>query len=152
MNNIVKNLSYVIVRPGVLRETRGMGDSPEHTKTTRAILVVDDETSVLKVISRLFTRLGDIVISASSGSEALRAVTLDSRALDVMIVDHTMPDMCGTECVEAVRKIHPEVPVLLMSGGKFYEALPDRSKFIAKPFSAEELLKAVNSLTQIDAF
>ena len=118
-------------------------------KTGRSILVVDDESTVLKVICRLLQRLGDQVVSASSGDEALDKIQENVRMLDLMLVDHSMPDMTGAECIAEIRKLYPSVPAILMSGGKVLCELPENSSFLAKPFSAEDLLNAVNTVARV---
>jgi PAS domain S-box-containing protein len=107
------------------------------------VLAVDDDALVLMNTVIMLEDLGYKVIEAGSGADALAA--LANHEIDLMITDHAMPHMSGTELAAAARTHRPELPVILATG---FLDLPegadplDMSKLI-KPFSLEQLQAAV---------
>lgn len=78
------------------------------------ILCVDDESNPLLLRKSVLQREGYEVVTASSGKEALELV--NSRSLDLVLSDHLMPGMSGTELAEQIKSRHPDLPVILISG------------------------------------
>lgn len=116
---------------------------PEVEAAGQRILLVDDETYLLSVTSRLLGKLGYHVQAFDDPLEGLRAFEAAPEDFDLVFVDATMPKMNGIELAEAVRKIRP-VRVVLASGN-----LDERIKqgarevgidhVIQKPFRMAEL-------------
>lgn len=118
------------------------------------ILVVDDELSMLELLTSVLSKNGYQVASADSGERALECV--DEDAPDLIISDVRMPGIDGWEFFRKVR-LHPRaqsVPFIFVTG---LNTAPDRVRglqmgaddFISKPFSLEELLARVErSLTR----
>lgn len=106
------------------------------------VLAVDDDALVLMNTVAMLEDLGHEVIDAMSGTEALDK--LRTTAVDLVVTDHAMPGMTGSELAEAIRRDRPDVPVILATG---YAELPpggnDRLPRIAKPFSQSDLARAV---------
>ncbi len=110
------------------------------------VLVVDDEESVRRVVSDILTAEGHEVTSTASGAEAIEAVRRSDGGIDIALLDLTMPDMGGHECLAALHELRPELPVILTSG---YSEVDARSRvegqslagFIKKPFDAATLLE-----------
>lgn len=59
--------------------------------------------------------LGHEVVKATSGEQALRALRR-SRGVDLVITDHLMPGMMGTELIKAIKAEWPHLPVMLATG------------------------------------
>lgn len=78
------------------------------------ILCVDDERVSLKVRSRVLEKAGHEVIQADSAAEALEI--LRSRSVDLVLTDLLMPGMTGAELAREVKKLRPNLPVVLFSG------------------------------------
>jgi len=78
------------------------------------ILCVDDEPVSLLVRSRVLEKAGHEVITASSGSDALK--TLRSTSVDLVLTDLLMPTMTGIELTRNIKKEHPSLPVVMFSG------------------------------------
>lgn len=78
------------------------------------ILCVDDERVSLKVRSRVLEKAGHEVIQADSAAEALEI--LRSRSVDLVLTDLLMPVMTGAELAREVKKLRPNLPVVLFSG------------------------------------
>ena len=78
------------------------------------ILMIDDEVHLSKMIKLNLERTGKYeVITAASGEEGLRCVAQEP--LDCVIADFNMPGMNGQAVAEAIKRMKPELPVLLMS-------------------------------------
>jgi CheY-like chemotaxis protein len=111
---------------------------------TETILVVDDEAMILEVTREMLEQLGYRVLSAESGGQAIRIYQEQGAAIDMVILDMIMPEMAGDQAFEALRRLDPEIKVLLASGysmeGKA-AALLDQGclGYIQKPFSLPDL-------------
>jgi two-component system response regulator VicR len=112
--------------------------------TGKTILLVDDEYSIIEVLSYLLEEEGYAVLTASNGQVALEHAA--KKVPDVVVTDQMMPVMTGTELLAALRK-NPalrHVPVILMTSVPLAATRKLRwDHFIAKPFAFGELLQAV---------
>jgi CheY-like chemotaxis protein len=117
------------------------------------ILLVDDEKGVIEVCFEMLETLGYEVETASSGMEAIKIMDKDQSRIDLVILDMVMPGMNGLETYEAIRKICPDIRVLVSSGYSKEEELKAMIEkgcddFILKPFDVvmlSEKLQAVFS-------
>jgi DNA-binding response OmpR family regulator len=76
------------------------------------LLLVDDDASLLRVLSEYLARLGYEIATASNGAEALTAAR--EQAFDLVVLDVTMPEMDGMEVLRSLRQ-ETSVPVILMT-------------------------------------
>ena len=117
------------------------------------ILVVEDEPDVRRMAERILTKNGYVVIGTDDGEEAL-GYCREGQPVDLLLTDVVMPGMLGTDLVEQVRALRPEIPVLLMSGYSHEVLAPDNlveqngSGFIEKPFNAVQLLGEIHDLIE----
>ena len=81
--------------------------------TTNSILVVDDDPNALFGICQILRDEGYHVIPAESGKSALERLKTD--AINLIITDEKMPNLSGMELLSEVKKIEPDVPVILMT-------------------------------------
>jgi PAS domain S-box-containing protein len=121
--------------------------SRESTATTRAgsALLVDDEELVRISTADMLADLGYVVTQASSGEEALRMINGGAH-FDLVVTDHLMPGMTGTDLAAAIRSIQPEISLLLVSGYAESEGITPDLPRLTKPFRKDEL---ATSLMQI---
>jgi adenylate cyclase len=115
--------------------------------TKKKILVVDDEETIVKICRTMLTSEGYDVITASSGSEALRIAA--SKKFQMVITDFLMPGMDGQETFLSLKEKQRELIGLLITGhGTMDMAIEAMgcgfSGFIRKPFTSQELIQAVN--------
>jgi two-component system cell cycle sensor histidine kinase/response regulator CckA len=115
------------------------------------VLVVDDESIVLGLVSNALSRRGYQVHAASTPQEALEMVR-DLPCFDVMVSDVIMPEMCGPELVRRVILICPNVAIVLISGFITAEALPEGAAFVSKPFALTDLYEAVEKVLALSGF
>ena len=78
------------------------------------MLLVDDEVGYLEVLSKRLTRRGFEVTTASSGAEAIRAARRWD--FDVAVVDLKMEDMDGIEVLKMLKKMVPDLHVIILTG------------------------------------
>ena len=124
---------------------------PLTAATTRTVLVVDDEDAVRRVVAAVLRRNGFSIIEAASGREALTALA-ERPDVTLVISDVLMPELGGRELARQLQRDHPEKPILFISGYTNQElendggSLDATATFLAKPFSSQQLLEAVNTL------
>ena len=121
-------------------------------KGSGKILVIDDEELILEVSAMIVKELGYSVIEAKSGKEALEKYKKYKKEIDMVILDMVMPDLSGEEVYDLLRKINPDIKVLLSSGYAYdnrARTLIERgcSGFIKKPYSIEELSAKLSRIT-----
>lgn len=80
------------------------------------ILYVDDEEDLVATTGEMLRRLGYDVVATTGSVEALRLFTAQPGLFDLIITDQTMPLLTGTELTRELRRLRPDVPVLLCSG------------------------------------
>ena len=108
----------------------------------KRILLVDDEANVRTVFSDLLRRESYIVKGVENGLDAIKV--LEEETFDLALVDLKMPRMDGIEVLENIKKMKPQLPVIIYTGyGSVTSAVEAMRKkatdFINKPFSPEEL-------------
>jgi two-component system, cell cycle sensor histidine kinase and response regulator CckA len=115
------------------------------------ILLVDDEALVINIGVQLLEKLGYTVLEAQSGREAIKIFIEGNHPIDMVILDMVMPDMGGGEVYDRIKRIDPNVKVLLSSGysidGQATEILKRGCEgFIQKPFGMEDLSKKIREV------
>ncbi|CDZ58778.1 PAS/PAC sensor hybrid histidine kinase [Neorhizobium galegae bv. orientalis] len=115
--------------------------SPVATPRGRlTILAVDDDALVLMNTTLMLEDLGHTVIEAYSGTDALKELRSGAHDIDLVITDHSMPRMTGSELAAVIREERPGLPVVLATG---YAELPtggdNRLPRLPKPFSQNQL-------------
>ena len=96
-------------RPGdasPLADWRGQG----------TILLVDDEESLIALGARMLEHLGFTVLTAADGLQAVDLYRERGKEIDLVLMDLTMPHMDGAEAFGELRRLNPDVRVVLASG------------------------------------
>jgi len=79
------------------------------------VLFVDDDPSIVNAVSEILREGGEIdVVGAESGEAALEV--LNSRDIDLVVSDHTMPGMSGLQLLCKVRELEPDMPLVMLTG------------------------------------
>ena len=108
----------------------------------KSILIVDDERKMAVVLQAAFEEDGYAVEIAQSGEDAL--AKFRQNPVPLVITDLKMPDMSGIDVLEAVKKLRPDVEVILMTAYATAQTAVEAMKkgaydYVIKPFSLEEL-------------
>jgi CheY-like chemotaxis protein len=115
------------------------------------ILAIDDQQVILDLISAMCQSLGFEVQTASSAAEGVH-LTLES-SFDIILTDLAMPDMSGLEAARRIRHLHPEVPIVLVTGWEVHLSEAELeaagvTSVLNKPFRIEQLTDVIrNALT-----
>jgi DNA-binding response OmpR family regulator len=114
------------------------------------VLVIDDESSVLRFTRKLLERAGFEVLTAPGGREGVGLFEQNSERVSAVLLDMTMPHMDGKATLVELQRIRQDVRVVLSSG--FTEqSVIDRFAgtqlvgFVQKPYRARTLLGALRS-------
>jgi CheY-like chemotaxis protein len=112
----------------------------------RKVLLVDDEEVLRSLLSRMLADAGWDVIQAENGAQALDAARGLDGQLGLVVTDVHMPVMDGVEFARAFRPLHPDIPILYITGRDGAETHgPDvpPGMLLRKPFHAEEFIATV---------
>jgi DNA-binding response OmpR family regulator len=112
------------------------------------LLVVEDDTDLLGVLSEFLKSEGFIVYTASSGSKALKKV--DETLPDLVLLDLGLPDIQGESVLLKIREKHPNLPVIILTAKSKPQDIAQglnigADDYLPKPFAAEELLARINA-------
>jgi DNA-binding NtrC family response regulator len=114
------------------------------------ILVVDDEPAQREMVSGFLKKQGFDVSTAESGEKALQLFRQDS--IDLILTDQKMPNMSGSDLLQAARAINPETPVILMTAfGSINAAVSaiqgGATDYLTKPLNLVELLYRIRQVS-----
>ena len=117
-------------------------------QNSRLVLCVDDELVGLKVRKILLERAGYKVLTAIDGISGL--ALFESEPIEAVVLDYSMPGMHGGEVAGRMRKIKPQVPILLLSAyiGLPFEVTSLVDLYMTKGEGAPVLLQKLSSLLQ----
>jgi CheY-like chemotaxis protein len=122
--------------------------SGENTRPLK-VLCVDDDATVLEPLVRLLERMGCVVTSATDGEQAWKA--LQAADHDLLLTDHDLPGMRGSELAVKTRQHGMRLPIIVMSGDPPWHVgldeiqLPNAA-YLGKPFGVGELVKTFDQL------
>jgi two-component system, OmpR family, response regulator len=111
------------------------------------VLVIEDDWFVREDIASGFRQEGWTVLEAATGADALKWLQ-ETKTLDVLITDIRLADGTpGWDIAEAVRELHPKIPVIYASGNPNNDSrrVPE-SIFLSKPVTARELMLTCSRL------
>ena len=120
--------------------------------TSKAILVVEDETSIRRLLVSLLSAEGYRIQSVADGTLAIRILE-DDPEIDLVLTDLAMPGIPGTAVAEYLARTRPQVKVVCMSGNpqiheKSLRRLLERKlvDFLPKPFTPMQVLQLVKRM------
>ncbi|MEZ0254480.1 MAG: CHASE domain-containing protein [Chthoniobacter sp.] len=128
-----------------------MPAAPPAWRGSGTILVVDDEETVRNTSRRMLERIGFEVIVAADGVEALSIYHREGSRILGVLLDLTMPQLDGNATFTELRRLDPEVRVLLMSGFNEQDAVArfagkGLAGFLQKPFKSDTLYSKLQSI------
>lgn len=115
----------------------------------KIIMLADDEEMLSELLAELLELNGYNVIRVTSGEEVLKVLTEEIK-VDLLIIDYNMPAMNGIECIEKLRKLNFDMPVILSSGSLNIDEIKleeynIKSK-LTKPYDFETMLSTIQQL------
>ena len=116
-----------------------------HPVSQKLILCIDDNAAILSYEKALLERFGYSVVTAASAQQGLGLVTMHD--FDAVLLDYSMPDMNGCDVAFEIKRVRPELAVILLSGSEvpaYAVVLVDA--FILKPDASRELLPTLAAL------
>ena len=113
------------------------------TRGCETILVVDNDSGPLKLIAETLRSSGYTVLEAGDSAEALAMAKWERPRVDLLLTDVEMPHVNGRELADAWRSLHPNIKVLLMSGGELGGV---GEQLLQKPFSGVKLTQTVREI------
>jgi signal transduction histidine kinase/ActR/RegA family two-component response regulator len=115
------------------------------------VLIVDDEEQIREVTQATLEAYNYRIIQASDGVEAVACYVQHQTEIRVVLMDVMLPNLDGSVAAQALRKLNPEVPVILTSGVPLNAEVSQVAQthafhFLPKPFTAPELLQLIDQL------
>jgi two-component system, cell cycle sensor histidine kinase and response regulator CckA len=113
-----KGTTFTVLLPSA--DSQSLDLNPEEKalpkKGAKRVMIVDDEPQVRKTLDRLLRMSGFVVVLAKGGREAIEIYRTDGDSIDCVLLDLSMPDLDGEETFRELKKIRPNVRVVLNSG------------------------------------
>jgi DNA-binding response OmpR family regulator len=115
------------------------------------ILAVEDEPAILRLLERGLTAAGHQVLTASSGEDG--AMLAMDEAVELVLLDISLPELSGHEVLARIRSRRPALPVLMLTARdeldhKVRALDAGADDYLTKPFAFEELLARIRALTR----
>lgn len=119
-----------------------------------AILIIDDDASLRRVLEYNLREDGFRVVTAQAGAEALERCRTER--VDLVVTDIRMPEMSGLELLTRLKAIEPELPVIVLTAHGTIDSAVEAMKlgaadYLTKPFNREQLKAAVRKTLNVAA-
>ena len=144
-------LAFLILCVALCKAARQPIPGARHSHPT--ILVIDDDASVLRMVRLGLEDEGYTVLSAANPREGIKTFEEQARNISLVLLDFHMPDMNGDRVFDALRKIDPQAPVLLITG--FCEDMQNTALqtkvrgCMLKPFPLGDLIGKVREIISL---
>jgi len=152
-SEVGKGTTFKVYLPGVKTEMQNVEEQQLELLVGQGelVLVVEDENSIREVTISTLEKYGYNVLAANNGADAVALYDQNKDKIKVILMDMMMPVMDGEASIREIRKINPEVKVIVVSG------LADKDKvsklerthahiLLQKPYTANRLLKAIHEV------
>ncbi len=121
------------------------------TRSSRAVLVVEDERVIRELILEVLGELGYTCLQATNGTTALELINAHDVPMDLLIADVGLPDLNGREVASLARTTRPELKVLFITGyseDTIFDGCSGNGdmEMLPKPFGVKQLVAAVQGL------
>ncbi len=122
---------------------------PESSRASGTVLVIEDEEGIRYLARHILERAGYQVLLAQDGRQGVEIFREHGLDIALVLLDLSMPLLTGEETLAELRRLRPDVPVILMTGyceaevaERFGNQPP--TGFVQKPFDASRLLAALH--------
>jgi signal transduction histidine kinase/CheY-like chemotaxis protein len=145
--------SFRVLLPLLGGEPAAAGGPPQaalRADVPATVLVIDDEEPVREIAQAFLTRSGFRVVAASGGREGLEILRARGREIEAVLLDLSMPEQGGEETLREIRRMRPDLPVIVATG---YDEAATRARLAAeagtpcirKPYAPEVLADALRA-------
>jgi DNA-binding response OmpR family regulator len=118
------------------------------------ILIIDDDKTILKILSKILLKEGYAVNTAETGQEALKKI--ETKQYDAAVIDVKLQDANGIDLLTQIQSIAPSMVKIMLTG---YPSDEDRTKafaqgaddYLAKPVRSEKLIEIIESKLKQDS-
>lgn len=149
-----KGTTFKIYLPQVSTKSRELKPTmlkPELPRGSETVLVVEDDTVIRSLVTRVLERHGYKVLEAAGVRQAVRICQTYSKPINLLITDVIMPEASGPKLARQLQELRPSLAVLYMSGYTngiiAYHGVTDAEvSFLQKPFTPDALLYKVAQL------
>jgi signal transduction histidine kinase/CheY-like chemotaxis protein len=133
---------------GVLPDRDEPAPAPTQVRFSGQVLVVDDEPGILEAAGAMLESFGLQVATAPDGVQAMEFMATGGADVKLVLLDLTMPRMDGRQTLQALRQLHPTLPVILSSGYDPHlspegRQVIDPRAFLRKPYTRLDLQRTL---------
>jgi len=149
VNNEHSGVEFTILMPKTLETPLNeIQQIEKDRKGLGSILIAEDEEALRLLYSEHLESSGYIVTACDNGNEALALLKANPENYDLLLTDHSMPIMTGTELIKSVLKVKVDIPIILVTGYADMESIDkvvskNSYKCLVKPIKRSVLLETV---------
>lgn len=137
---------------GKLKEAAASEEKQLEDLSSYRILLVDDEPAQLGLLREFVKTTGMTSFSAANGKEAMEKVGQEE--IDLVLTDIQMPQMDGVQLLQKMKKKHPEIPVVALSGQPNVRPADylkmGFSGSLMKPYSSRQLIELIEGVLEVE--
>ncbi len=136
--------SYKHTYEDILEDTYSRGFYCLFITSQPSIIIIDDDTAILRTLSRVFQRNGYSVTAVEMGKEAMEKIS--SHHYDIALIDLCLADMEGTELFPLINDTSPNTLKIMLTGKSLLEnCIEGADALLEKPISPDNLLSIIGS-------
>lgn len=119
--------------------------------SSKKILIIDDEISLLKIMGKFLQKLGHISLTAENGRKGITLFKEDPASFDAIFIDYNLPELSSHEILTELRKLNPDVKVILSTGFAVDEISKEFEQIgingtLQKPFAFNDFKQIIEQL------
>ncbi len=142
--------SFHVILPEITKDNFKIQEDLElYNGLGERILLVDDDLALLQVTEKILERKGYKVVAMNNPIKALEVFNKTPFKFDVVITDYIMPEMSGTDLVEQILDVRPDIPIIMCSGYNDSADIifgKDNIRFLSKPVLTSNVTKTIYEL------
>lgn len=153
ISELGKGTTIKVCLPQSADEEKVQSGQPAPWQASGTILLAEDEGQIRSLVTSMLETLGFTVIAAENGREALECYRERAAEISLVITDMGMPLMDGYGLIRELKKLDPQLPIIISSGFGDAEVISriapeDIAGIISKPYKLEKLQKVLQTLLQ----
>ena len=155
-NTVGVGTTFTVYLPAIKAEIQNLEEQQPELPIGHGefVLVAEDEDSIRGVTISILEMYGYNVLAANDGAQAVTMYVQNKDKINVVLMDMMMPVMDGETSVRAIRRINPEVKIVIVSGLTEKDKLAKiesthTQAFLSKPYTTERLLKTIHEILNV---